>query len=108
MELYRQYLQEKYDYQLMYDKDSFVTYEFTNDYVYIIDIFVTEDKRKNGLGRKLGEEVEQLAKELGYNKVVGSVCKETNDWQTSLEVLQKVGYTQYAEDEEMIWLVKYI
>jgi GNAT superfamily N-acetyltransferase len=108
MELYRQYLQENYDYQLIYNKDSFITYEFTDDYVYIIDIFVVKEKRKSGLGKALGEQVENIAKELGYNKVVGSVCKDTNDWQSSLEVLKRVGYAQYAEDDEMIWLVKYI
>lgn len=108
MKLYKQYLLERENTHLYYDEDSFITYEFYDDYCYIKDVYVVPEKRRTGKAIELGNMIIALAKDKGYDKVMGSVCLSTNGWKNSLQGMYKVGYTFHDRKEDMIYLIKEI
>lgn len=106
MELYKQYLLERENTHLHYDEDSFITYEFIDNYCYIKEVYVVPEKRREGKALKLGLMIQDLARNKGMHYVMGSVCISTNGWQKSLAGMYKDGYTLHKTDKDMIYLVK--
>ena len=108
MELYKNYLKEREGIELYYEEDGFITYIFMDDYCYIKDVYVVPEKRRSGKAIELGNKIIALAKERGYDKVMGSICRSTHGWQKSLQGMYKVGYVSKEVKDDMIYLIKEI
>lgn len=108
IDLYKRYLLERENTHLYAEDDCFITYEFCDGYVYIVDMYVVPEKRNAGTCRRISEVVEAIAKERGYSNVVGTVCTSTNNWEQSLAVIKRGGYNEYERQGDMIYLVKKI
>jgi len=106
MELYKNYLLERENTHLYYDEDSFITYEFIDNYCYIKEVYVAPEKRRAGKAIELGKMVQDLAREKGMHYVMGSVCLSTNGWEKSLQGMYKDGYLLKETDGDMIYLIK--
>ena len=106
MDLYRDYLLERENVELIYDEDSFVTYKLYDDYMYVIDIYVKPESRRRGKSFDIGRMMDDKAISLGYDKIMGSVCMSTNGWKISLEGLIKFGYSVDSVKNDMIYLLK--
>jgi GNAT superfamily N-acetyltransferase len=106
MELYKQYLLERENTHLHYDEDSFITYEFIDNYCYIKEVYVSPEQRRTGKASLLGRMIQDIAREKGMHYVMGSVCLSTNGWQKSLAGMYKEGYTLKETIEDMIYLRK--
>jgi DNA modification methylase len=106
MDLYREYLLERENIELIYDEDSFVTYKLFDDYLYVVDIYVKPESRRKGKSFEMGKTMDEKAKSLGYGKIMGSVCMSTSGWKISLEGLIKFGYSVDSVKGSMIYLIK--
>ena len=108
MELYKEYIAERENAHLHYNDIGFITWEYQDNCVYIIDIYVRKEFRKSGKGVELEKFVLDEAKLRGYNTIICSACTDTNNWEKSLEILKKVGYEEFMKETNMIWLFKRI
>lgn len=106
MELYKQYIAERENAHLFYNDIGFITWEYGSNSIYIIDIFIIPSERQSGKGKELEQVVLNEAKLRGYKTIICSCCTDTNNWQTSLQILKKVGYEEMMRETNMIWLFK--
>lgn len=88
MSLYSDYLLERtQDYIIETDK-GFATYRYVNiNTVYIIDLYVCPEFRKQRVASDLSAIIMRLAKERGCTKMVGSVVPSNKGSTESVQVL---------------------
>jgi GNAT superfamily N-acetyltransferase len=106
MELYKQYLLERENTHLHYDEDSFIAYEFIDNYCFIKELYVSSEQRRIGKATLLVNMIQDLAKEKGMKYVMGGVCLSANGWQKSLALMYKEGYNLKEIIKDMIYLIK--
>jgi aminoglycoside 6'-N-acetyltransferase I len=62
---------------------------WTNDEIFIDELFIRPDRQQHGCGKMLMEQVEKLSKELG----LGGVTLLTNKYHPAKVFYEKIGYT---------------
>lgn len=75
--LWKQYVMEREDLQVLEKDCGFICYKIRNDECFIQDIFVQRTERLKGYARELTREVEGLAKEKGCKFMT---CWVSNFW----------------------------
>lgn len=90
--LYAKYIQERTHDQIIETEYGFVTYRFVNEgkTVYIVDIYVLPEHRKQMLATSLANQVAREAKERGCVDMIGTVVPSAKGSTTSVKVL--LGY----------------
>lgn len=106
--LYALYLAERTNKKIMEDEYGFATYSFTNDAVYIEDLFVLAGHRTEGHAAKLADKIAIIAKEKGLKKMLGSVCPSANGSTVSLKVLIAYGMKLESSTNDFIVMSKEI
>lgn len=93
MELYKQYLKEREDIDLIYTDECFITYKVYNENTAaIIDIYSKPEVRGKQVMKGLVEELVASFKEKGITTVLGYTDITTNGWQRSEELMTKFGF----------------
>ncbi len=108
--LYAQYLQEKTNDFILESPMGFATYRYLDDgkTVYIMDIYVVPERRKENWAATMADEIVRGAKKNGAVKLIGSVVPSTKDSTTSLKVLLGYGMTLDSATENFILFRKEI
>ena len=101
MELYKQYLKEREDIDLIYTDECFITYKvYEDNTAAIIDIYSSPEVRGKQVMKAL---VEKLIAELsvkGIDTVFGFTDERTNGWQRSEELMYKFGFKYCGKDPD--------
>ncbi len=105
---YAKYIREREGKHIVEDEFGFATYMYTQEHCYIEDIFVVAGERKNGHAARYADQIEKLALEAGFTKLLGSVCPSANGSDVSLKVLQAYGFKLLSSDKNVIYLEKII
>lgn len=107
-DLFLRYKQERENIQSIQVDGAFITYKLLPEYCYIEDFYVVPELRGSGLIYELASKVEQIAKEAGYKKMLGSVVIGTNGAEISLIGCLKHDYKLLKLEGNTIWLVKHL
>jgi GNAT superfamily N-acetyltransferase len=92
LSLFKQYILERTDRQIIETEYGFATYAFTDhNTVYIEDIYVIPEYRKRGLASEFANEIAELAKNKGCTKMIGTVVPTTKTATDSLKTLLAYG-----------------
>ncbi len=93
--LYAQYLEERTKDKILECPFGFATYRYLdeNKTVYIMDIFVSPEKRKEHWATTLANAIVKEAKEKGATKLLGSVVPSMRNSTVSMKVLLAYGMT---------------
>lgn len=78
------------------------------DTVYIVDIFVAPEHRKNGAAKALADRIVEAAREAGAKWLLGSVDSRAENRTESLKALLAYGMELDRIEGPMIWLRKEI
>lgn len=90
--LYAQYLQERTDDKILENDKGFITWRYLNDkQIYIVDIFVKKEFRKDKIATIFADSVCDMAKKMGYVEVLGTVNPSAKGADDSLRVLWGYG-----------------
>lgn len=90
--LYAQYLTERTNDKIIEMEEGFVSYRFVDkNAVYIVDIFVKPEFRKQGFASKLADCVAAEARKHGCTSLLGTVDPRTKGSTISLCVLVAYG-----------------
>jgi len=110
MELYAAYIKEREGMDLIEKDYGFCTYKIINDYIYLADMFITKENRKNDLTRVLLEEVTSVGKNNDCKFVLGSFCLDTNNWQSGKALVKALGFKFFEKQKKtnMIYVIKEI
>jgi hypothetical protein len=106
MSLYSEYIKERTNKIVYENDDCFAVVSFTNDCVYIEDIFVVKEKRHLGLAKKLADLICFEAKSKGYKILLGSVCPYAEGSTESLKILLAYGMKLVSSDKDLIFFKK--
>lgn len=102
--LYSQYLLERTDDRIIETVHGFVTYRYLEDEkkVYITDIFVESNSRKNGLAAHLADLVVKEAKEKDCKELIGSVVPSLKNSTISMQVLLGYGMSLQSASHDFV------
>ena len=107
--LYAQYLKERTNRGILETEDGFATFEYVNDdIIYIVDLFVIPEKRKERIASKLADVIVEEAVKAGKKFLLGSVDATAKGAETSMKVLEAYGMKVYKVAEPMIFYIKNI
>ena len=104
--LYAKYILERENKSCLETEDGFATYVYNEDYVYIEDIYVVPEKRKENIAASLADKIAEEAKAKGYKKMVGSVVPYAKGATNSLKVLLAYGMRLSHSNEHIIYFTK--
>lgn len=103
MSMYASYLKEHSGDSIIETDFGFVTYRFINDkQVYIIDVYVEPEFRKQDKASDLANMVAEIAKQSGHNQMLGTVVPSLKNSADSMKVLLAYGMTPFAIDGNMV------
>lgn len=93
MSMYADYLKERTDDQIVETDKGFATYRYlpNDNAVYIVDLYVIAEHRKQGVASTIADEIVKCAKSLGYTKLIGSVMPSSKGSTASMDVLRGYG-----------------
>lgn len=109
--LYAQYTEEREKAIIIERPHGFAVYKIEPDHVYLQDIFIVREQRKSGLAFELFNEVIQIAKELGYTKLLGSVDRRMDGAKDMEDTMARLKFEYLCtdeRDENFIYLIKEI
>ena len=108
--LYSQYLSERTNDHILESPLGFATYRYLDDgkTVYIIDIFVVPERRKDGWATQIADEIVKTAKARGANKLIGSVVPTAKNSTLSMRVLLGYGMSLDSSTNDFILFRKEI
>ena len=111
MELYAEYIKEREGIEIIVKDYGFCTYKImTDDIIYLADIYIKKDKRRNKLTTPLVDEVAQIGRDSGCRLMMGSFCIDTNNWKAGKSLVKSLGFKYYEKQKKtnMIYVIKEI
>src|SRR5665213_2542353 len=106
---YGQYLTERSGRGIVENEDGFATFEYvSDDIVYIVDLFVVPEKRRQRVAANLADKIVEAAAEHGCKYLLGSVDATAKGAEASIQVLERYGMKPYRVAEPMIFYIKEI
>jgi len=97
--LYAEYIKEREGKDIIENDKGYATYIFTDSNTcYIADIYVRQQYRKENVASQMANEIVELAKEKGCNRLLGSVCPQANGADISEKVLIAYGMEKYKSE----------
>lgn len=106
--LYAQYVAERTWDSILEYEHGYATYRYTDTdkTVYIIDIYVEPEFRKQGLAAKMADEIVKFAQIRGCKKLIGSVVPSVKNSTASVKVLLAYGMSLDSSTENFILFKK--
>jgi GNAT superfamily N-acetyltransferase len=110
MSLFGEYIKEREGKRIIEDEYGFATYYTynNNEFMYIEDLYVVPEKRKEGRASYYADEVASIARKKGIKKLLGSIDLEANGSTTNMKVLLAYGFELYSANGNIIYLKKEI
>jgi len=109
MSMFADYLQERTEDRIIESGQGFVTYRFVDkDTVYIMDIYVKPEFRKQRVASDFSDKVMEIAKKRGCKKMIGSIVPSNKGSTTSLRVLLAHGMRLDSSTNDLIIFSKEI
>lgn len=106
MSLYAKYCKERENKEIIEDERGFATYVFLKDGVYVVDIYVCPDHRHSNVAASYADQIAQIAKAKGLNKLYGSVAPNANNSADSIKVLLAYGFKPDPSQSNLVFFVK--
>jgi GNAT superfamily N-acetyltransferase len=104
---YLEYITEREGLSYINCKEGLAIYKKINkDTVYLQDIFVNPEYRKQGVATMIADKVADIAKENGCTYMLGSVCADANGATASLKVLLAYGFELKSVSGNMVYFIK--
>ena len=105
--MYFEYLIERRpECKVLKNDKGFAIYSFTDNSVYIEEIYVKPEFRKEAVASQLSETIQQEARDMGCLQVLGSVSPSAHGSTESIAVLLAHGMTLMSSQDDLIWFYK--
>lgn len=99
MKLYKEYIKEREDKEIVYDDHCFLTYKIDSEGDMIVfDIYSDQEVRGTGYMLEFCDKFYAEMKEKGIRIAYGMTDTRTNGWQRSEELLLKYGFVYIGDD----------
>lgn len=106
MNLWKQYLKEREDVDVIETETGFATYRFRGADCYIKDIYVKPECRQKGAASEIADKISSIAKAAGIFILTGSVDGRANGADISRKVLIGYGMAPYRTEGNVTYYFK--
>ncbi len=107
LSMYGQYISERTNRGILEVEHGFATFEYLpGDIVYIIDLFVEKEYRKEGIAAKMADTICEQALKEGKKYLLGSVDVNAKGAAGSHKALEAYGMKPFKEANPMIFYIK--
>lgn len=102
MELYKQYLKERDEVELVHNDNCFITYKLYEEdkSAAIIDIYSRPEVRGQQVMKKFVEDLIEEFKKKNIETVYGFTDERTNGWKRSHKLMLKFGFEHCGKDPD--------
>ena len=104
--LYAQYIKEREDKECIETEHSFASYQIWEDSIYIEDVYVSPNLRRQGYAAQMVDEITRIAKSLDKKFLYSSVSPAANGATQSLKVVLACGFKLHNSSPDLIMFVK--
>ncbi len=104
MSLFGNYIFETREVRIVEGIHGFATYLISGDECYVEDVYVEADQRHKGVGRKLIDQVREIAKDLKCTHLTTTVNGRFKDPTTSLKSCLGYGFKVYKISNDILFL----
>lgn len=101
-----QYQKELWGYETLENEKGFIRFQVHEKHVFLADIWVAPDFRREGEASRLTRQVEDLALEQGKQHLVSRVDVTQGGASASLAGHLAYGFVPYGAESGKIWLKK--
>ena len=108
MSHYADYRKERENAIVVEDEYGFASAVRTENYMYIDEIYVIPEERKNHHASRYADEIAKIAIKEGYDKLLGSVDPRANGSTISMKTLISYGFELLLIEDNLIYLQKII
>lgn len=108
MSHFAKYIMERQGKHILENRFGFATYSFTDNAVYIEEIYVSEEHRKSNRASEMADKICEMAKLRGINLLYGSVSPKASGSTQSIQVLLAYGMQLDSCTDNFILLRKAI
>ncbi len=102
--LWASYIAELRDTVFIEKEWGFISYSLMEDCIYLEDVFVIPERRKEGLALRLVEEAEAVGRAAGRKFSMAVIRLENRGHAESLKAHLTVGFVPYLCENNKIWL----
>lgn len=107
LSLYGQYLTERSNRGILEIDNGFATFEYLpDDIVYIVDLYVVPEKRKNHVASEIADKICEQAIKDGKQHLLGSVDTTAKGASDSMKVLEAYGMKVHKVSGSMVYFIK--
>ena len=106
MSLYSEYIAERTDKHVYETDKGFIVYSLTEDALYIEDVFVAKDFRRQKICFEFGDYAAGIARFKGKSKLLGSVVPNSKGSTESMQMLLAYGFKLDSSINNFILLKK--
>lgn len=108
MSLYAEYIKEREGRETIEDDKGFLNYSLLPDFFYFGDIYVKPEYREQGHAKILCDKAVEVARNLGYKKILSTIVPKTNGATKMLLIHIRYGFELDSADDKAIYFIKNI
>lgn len=102
MKLYAEYIKEREEMDLFYTDEGFISYLCADNYIYIADLFIAKEHRRNKIGQKFLDMIIDLAKSQEKDYILAQVDTSTHGFNASIDGLLKNGFEFFSSENDIM------
>lgn len=106
--MYPAYLKERENKDILATDFGFIICQPLDKCYYLVDIYVNPENRQSGEAQKLTDMAINKARELGYDKVMGTVVPSAPYATNNLRIMIKYGFEVVSSEANIIYIQKII
>ncbi len=106
MSMWANYQKEVWGFETLENEKGFVSYQVLEDAIFITDIYVEPDFRRSGIAWEFADEIAEMARAQGKQRLLGRVDVTQADSATSLKAQLAYGFVPFSAEQGKIWLRK--
>lgn len=103
--LYAKYIKERLDHEIIENESGFITYKINGNECFIADMYVDQDKRKNGIGTDLLTELKCIVIENNAEYITAHVHQFDKAAPNTLAASFKRGFKIHSANNNVITLI---
>lgn len=106
--MWKDYVFEREGVEVLEHEHGFSLVKQVGDALYLQDVYVVPEFRRQGVGRSMLEIVEVVAAERGLKKVITSCDPKANDSTESMKAILACGFRMHTCENNLVYLIKEI
>lgn len=100
------YQKELWGYETLEVESGFIVYKVFDDHIFLVELYVSPEFRREGLGSRLTKEIEALAKKLDKKTLASRIDITQGGAADSLKAHLAYGFVPYLAESGKIWMKK--